>query len=138
MAKHGFRLLVAVLALFGAMTFSATEIQAQSTDITLMNQSQNFNWISEAEATSLLESQLIVMANNLTTLPPGSPAYKDMVNHITYYKLILGGLGNGLSTMQSTNSNLMNVSNENGSKDASASPINLNLLYQDAVGLLTI
>lgn len=139
MAKHGFQLLVAALVLFGSMAFSATEAHSQSTDITLLNQSQNFNWLSEAEAMVVLEAQMIALDNDLATLPQGSPAYKDALNHFVYYKLIYSALEDGTtSTMEATNSNLFNVQNENGLKDATATPINLNQLYQDAVGLLTV
>ncbi len=139
MAKHGLKLLTAVLFLFGALAFSATKAQAQSTDITLMNQSQNLTWISEAEAMTVLESQISALANSLPGLLPGSGAYNNALNHLVYYKLIFSGIETGLSTQESANTNLLNVPNENGSQDGSAPiPVNLNQLYSDAVGLLTI
>ncbi len=137
MLKTRLHFLAVVLVFFGAMLFSSTEAQAQNTDIPI-NQSQNLTWVSESEAMSLLENQLIVLENSLAGLVPGSPAYIDAVNHFVYYKLIYTDIEGGLSTEQSTNTNLFNVPNENGTKDDAPSQINLNQLYADAVGLLTV
>ena len=139
MAKHGLKLLTAVLFLFGALAFSATKAQAQSTDITLMNQSQNLTWISEAEAMNVLETQIMNLANTLPTLTPGTQAYIDALNQLIYYRLIYTDIEGGTSTQQATNSNLFNVGNENGVKDDSSSTqIDFNQLYANAVGLLTV
>ncbi len=137
MAKHLLRLFAALFVLFSTWTFSATEAAAQATDIALLNQSQNLNWVSEAEAMAVLEAQLITLADQLAAQPQGSQAYKNILNHLVYYKLIYNDIESGVSTMLATNGNLMNVSSQNNSKDDASSPINLNQLYLDAVGLLT-
>lgn len=137
MAKHLLRLFAALFVLFSTWTFSATEAAAQATDIALLNQSQNLNWVSEAEAMAVLEAQLITLADQLAAQPQGSQAYKNILNHLVYYKLIYNDIESGVSTMLATNGNLINVSSQNNSKDDASSPINLNQLYLDAVGLLT-
>ncbi|MEZ4942083.1 MAG: hypothetical protein R3D58_14485 [Saprospiraceae bacterium] len=139
MAKHGLKLLTAVLFLFGALAFSATKAQAQSTDITLMNQSQNMTWISEAEAMTVLETQIMNLSNTLPTLTPGTPAYITALNQLIYYRLIYTDIEGGVSTQQATNANIFNLGNENGEKDDSPSgQIDLNQLYANALGLLTV
>lgn len=140
MANQGLRWLVAAFVLVGVWMFSATETKAQtqSTDIVLMNQSQNLNWLTETEAMGVLENLVATLANTLSTLTPGTPAYNDALNHLTYYKLIYNDIENGSSTMLATNTNLFNVTSENGiTRDDTAASVNLNQLYQDALALLT-
>ena len=136
MAKHLLRFFAGMFILFGALMMTASRADAQGLDQTI-GQSQNLNWVSEAEAMATLDAQLIMLANQLPNLPQGSQAYKDVLNHLTYYKLIYSDIETGMSTRLATNGNIYNVSNSNGIKDASASPIDLGQLYSDAVGLLT-
>ena len=137
MAKHGLRLFTAVFVLLGALTFSATETQAQGADLQLMAQSQTYNWLTEAEAMLALNTQLIIKTNKLSTLTPGTPAYNDVKNQLVFYKLIYAGIEGGTSTMDATNNNLFKVPNENGSVDNSPIPVNFEQLYINAIGLLT-
>jgi hypothetical protein len=137
MANHLLRFFAGMFILFGTLMMTASRADAQGLDQTI-GQSQNLNWVSEAEAMVTLDAQLITLANQLANLPQGSQAYKDVLNHLTYYKLIYSDIETGATTtMLATNGNIYNVSSANGIKDASATPINLGQLYSDAVGLLT-
>ncbi|MBL7776338.1 MAG: hypothetical protein JNK89_10080 [Saprospiraceae bacterium] len=137
MAKHLLRLSAAVFILFGAMLVTSTRADAQGLDVTI-GQGQNLNWVSSAEAMSLLDAQLISMGNDLKNFTPGTAPYNNLLNYITYYKLIYTGIEDGTTVQQSATTNISVVRTYNSNKEGQAlSDATLLQLWNSATGLLT-
>ena len=61
---------------------------------------EQHNWVTENDALAILENAIATSADQLSLLLPVSPQYKNLMFHITYYKLILGLLEEGKTTQQ--------------------------------------
>ena len=120
------RTLVAMFFLLGGLFFSANRAEAQS-----------FNWKSESQAMSTLSSEIEQMSLDIQNFVPGSTQYKNLYNHLHYYKLISVSLEEGSTVEPAVNSSLLQV---NSQFDAFSKMLPKNVLaalFDDAVTLLT-
>ena len=129
-AKQGFRSLLAAFFLFGAMLFTAERVHAQSVP------SDNLDWKTATESMQILDAMVAQLDGEMANLTPGTPAYQNVYNHRTYYKMINGSLRDNQTVPDAVQSNVFLV--DTGLTDASpATKTTLQQLLDDAVALLT-
>ena len=124
--KIKLRTLVAMFFLLGAMFFSANRAEAQS-----------YNWLNESAALNALNVEIEQMALDIQNFVPGSTPYKNLANHINYYKLILVSIETGTNVETAVNTSLPAVNNNFASENQMLSKSALTTLFNDAVVLLT-
>ena len=120
------RTLVAMFFILGGMLFSANRAEAQA-----------FNWMNESQAMTQLTTEIEQLSLDLGNFVPGSTQYKNLYNHLNYYKLITVALEEGMSTADATNSSLPHVNDQFDAMSKFLGKQALDLLYADAVTLLT-
>ena len=120
------RSLVAMFFLLGGLFFATNSAEAQS-----------FNWMTESQAVTALTAEVEQMSLDIQNFVPGSTQYKNLINHMAYYKLILVSVESGVIVETAVNENLGHVNDQyNASKDLL--PKNTLVgLFNDAVVLLT-
>lgn len=129
MARHGLRLFTAVV-LFGAWLFSGTRADAQVLG------TQKLNWKTEAEALTVLEAKINLVATTMDSQTPGTPAYQDSEAHVSYYKAIYSLITGGSSVPESTINGLGYATLSVLDFDPTAESIRTQL-YNEAVVILT-
>lgn len=120
------RSIVAMFFLLGGLFFSANRAEAQS-----------FNWMTEPQATAQLNTEIDQMSLDIQGFVPGSPQYDNLLNHITYYKLILESIESGTIVETAVNESLGHVNDQFNAGDQFLSKNQLVVLFNDAVILLT-
>lgn len=96
----------------------------------------NLDWKTAPEAMQILNDQINQLDVQIAGLTPGTPAYQDVFNHLTYYKLIYVSLEDGVSVGEAVNGNLYAV--ETGALDSDPqTPVTFDQLLNNAVALLT-
>jgi len=130
LVKLNLRSLLPALLVFGSLLFFDVRANAQTLS------PQNLDWKTAVEAMQILETQIVQIDGQLPGLIPGTPAYEDAINHMTYYKLIFGALEDGVSVAEAVVNNLYAVELSQ-TDDNPQSQANYSLLLGDAVALLT-
>lgn len=124
--SQGRQSLLALFFLLGGMLLSADQLSAQS-----------YNWMTESLAIITLEAEIDQQSLDLTNYTPGSTPYKNILNHLSYYKLIQVSLSEGSSVPQAVDGNLTKVNDQFNTTSGMLSKTALAQLYADAVDLLT-
>lgn len=122
----GRRSLLAVFFLLGGLLLTANRLQAQT-----------YNWMTESQALSTLEAEIDQLALDITNYTPGSTPYKNIANHIYYYKIIHGAVQTGMPVPQAVEENLARVNDQFNTTSAMLPKNTLVQLHTDAVTLLT-
>lgn len=120
------RTLVAMFFLLGGLFFSANRAEAQS-----------FNWKNESQAMSTLSSEIEQMSLDIQNFVPGSTQYKNLYNHLSYYKLIAVSIEEGNTVEPAVNSSLLHVNDQFDAANKLLPKNVLAALFNDAVTLLT-
>jgi len=128
--KQGFRSLMAAFFLLGALLFGDVQANAQSTT------ADNLNWKTAFEAMQILDGQINQLDGEIAGLIPGTPAYENVFNHLTYYKLIYNSLEDGVAVPEAVNTNIGVVDINTADSDPQ-SPVTFDQLLGDVVALLT-
>lgn len=133
--KQRVRSLLVGFFFFGALLFSMTHAGAQG----VVN--DNLNWKTVPQSIQIMYDQINQLDGEMAGLTPGSPAYENVFNHLTYYKLIYDSLEGGATVPAAVQTNLALVDmNTTASNPASPSVHDQTLydqLLADAVTLLT-
>lgn len=124
--KRNFRALVAMFFLLGGLFFATNRATAQS-----------YNWKTEADAQTVLLAQVDQLNLDIQNFVPGSSQYKDLQNHIDYYKLIYTDLEDGSSTEAAVNNNLGHLNDRFSATEDFLPKTVIVGLFNDAVILLT-
>ena len=125
-SPQGRQPLLVLFFLLGGMLLTADRLAAQS-----------HNWITESLAIITLEAEIDQQSLDLTNYTPGSTPYKNILNHLSYYKLIQVSLSEGSSVPQAVDGNLTKVNDQFNTTSGMLSKTALAQLYADAVDLLT-
>lgn len=128
--KPNLRLLVSGLFVLGALLFCNVQANAQVLG------AEHLDWKSSTEAVQVLETTIVQLDGQLLVLTPGTPAHENVLNHMTYYKLIHGSLEDGASVAEAVANNLHSVGLST-TDDNPQTQADYTLLYEDAVALLT-
>ncbi|MBK6998216.1 MAG: hypothetical protein IPH31_26295 [Lewinellaceae bacterium] len=124
--SQGRQSLLALFFLLGGMLLTADRLAAQS-----------YNWMSESLALNTLEVEIDQQVLDLTNYTPGSTPYKNIMNHIIYYKHIHNGIEEGSTVQQAVDGSLAKMNDEFNTTSGMLNKTTLSLLYEDAVQLLT-
>lgn len=120
------RTLVAMFFLLGGLFLSANRAEAQT-----------FNWMTESQAVSQLNAEVEQLSLDIQNFVPGSTQYKNISNHLTYYKLIMVSIETGATVPVAVNDNLGHVNDQFDAGDKLLPKDVLVGLFNDAVDLLT-
>jgi hypothetical protein len=120
------RTLVAMFFLLGGMFFSANRAEAQS-----------FNWMTQQEALVQLSAEIEQMSLDIQNFVPGSTQYKNLANHLTYYKLITVAIEEGKIVEVAVNDSLLHVNDQFDAMNKLLNKTTLAGLFDDAAVLLT-
>jgi hypothetical protein len=120
------RTLVAMFFLLGGMFFSANRAEAQS-----------FNWMTQQEALVQLSAEIEQMSLDIQNFVPGSTQYKNLANHLTYYKLITVAIEEGKIVEVAVNDSLLHVNDQFDAMNKLLNKTTLTGLFDDATVLLT-
>jgi len=118
--------LLVLFFLLGGMLLTADRLAAQS-----------HNWMTESLAISTLEVEIDQQVLDLTNYTPGSTPYKNILNHINYYKLIHNGIEEGSTVQQAVDGSLTKLNDQFNTTSGMLNKTTLAQLYADAVELLT-
>lgn len=132
-AKHGLRSIVTAFFLFGALLFSASSANAQTTDADL-----TLNWLTESEALVALDNSVNLFVADQSNWTPGSPQWISNENHIAYYKLIMLSIEEGNTVPVSVGNSLLGLNDDKSAANDLLPQTTLNLLKADATNLLTL
>lgn len=124
--KRNFRALVAMFFLLGGLFFATNRAAAQS-----------YNWKSESQAMAQLQSEMDQLSLDIQNFVPGSTQYKNLINHLAYYKLITVSIEEGHTTETAVNESLGHVNDQYSATKDFLSKTVLVGLFNDAVVLLT-
>ena len=125
-SPQGRQPLLVLFFLLGGMLLTADRLAAQS-----------HNWMTESLAIGTLEIEVDQLALDLTNYTPGSTPYKNIVNHLNYYKLIHNSISEGSTVPQAVDGNLAKLNDNFNTTSGMLTKAALAQLYADAVDLLT-
>jgi len=120
------RSLVAMFFLLGGLFFATNSAKAQS-----------FNWLGETQAVTQLSADIDQMSLDIQNFVPGSSQYKNLQNHIYYYKLVMVTIEGGTTVEVSVNEQLGHVNDQFNEANKFLSKTTLVGLYNDIVLILT-
>ena len=128
--KLNLKSLLPALLVFGSLLFLDVRANAQTLS------PQNLDWKTAVEAMPILEAQIVQLDGQLSGLIIGSPAYENVFNHMTFYKLIHGALEDGVAVPDAVYNNIHSVS-INKTDDDPQTPVIYTDLLNNAIDLLT-
>ncbi len=128
--KLNLKSLLPALLVFGSLLFLDIRANAQTLS------PQNLDWKTAVEAMPILEDQIVQLDGQLSGLIIGSPAYENVLNHMTFYKLIYSALEDGVAVPDAVYNNIHSVS-INKTDDDPQTPVIYTDLLNNAIDLLT-
>lgn len=139
-AKRGLMSLVAGFFLFGVLLLTAGRAEAQTVGT-------QYEWKGVDEARQALEQEVINLANQLSTMQPGTTNYNNKLAHALYYRVIRQQINQGSPVVSavdsaldvvSGNSNASQAGEPNRFSDITVDNALRQQLKSDAIDLLTL
>lgn len=136
-AKRSFQAMLTMLIVLGGMMLSNRVEAQQVSTTTVVGASQQQQWLTEQEALAVLITEMAGLKGQLQNLTPGTPAYINVENHLTYFINLYYSIEGGMPVPDAVGNSIATNSLASSAPTKTISKAELNGLYNEAVDLLT-
>ena len=136
-AKRSFQAMLTMLIVLGGMLLTNRVEAQQVSTTTVVGASQQQQWLTEQEALAVLATEMASLKDQLQNLTPGTPAYINVENHLTYFINLYYSIEGGMPVPDAVGNSISANALASSAPAKTISKAELNGLYNEAVDLLT-